>query len=95
MSEEDLIDLLALKFSSLSLESKQNTIDWIESYFPDSLAKTLLFQHLTDSNVIVLDKFNERAGNLVTFYIRFYNKRKKEKYCRFVTLTPKTVTCDS
>ena len=92
---KDLINLLALEFSSLSLESKQNTIDWIESHFPDSLAKTLLLQHLTDSNVIVLNKFYKQVGNLVTFYIRFYNKRKKEKYCRFVTLTPNTVTCDS
>ena len=94
-SPSQRIDSLASDFSQLSLSPKEEAIDWLNTNFPDSPTKTSLLQHIQNPNLVLIDKFYRKKGDQVTFYVHVYNKKKKNNYCRHITLFPKSSTVTS
>lgn len=91
LTYQEAMTSLKSDFTKLSLSSKEDVIAWLSENFPDATEKTILLKHLRLQEIVIIDKFYQSKGDIVTFYFRVYNKRmnrRRSTYCRHVTLIP-------
>jgi len=74
-------------FCRLTLESsKEETLEWLRSNFPESEPRATLIAYLSRPEHRVEDKFYHKDKECVIFYFQVYNRRSEQSHCKQISL---------